>query len=426
MKRYLSILLLLITGVSFGQGTGIGAPGATQHNRGGAVDDSMQKWPIRVPVPYAYYPDSTGQVFVGKTDTLPYYMKFGRNEIYRFLTTNDLITGGLNIATAGLKWTGNYLQNVNHKVIDFDSVKKVVITDDSGKSAFCIDTSFMTTHRGVIGLYHRHDTDIVGTGNFINNTGMLALHTTSVTQVDLSAGTSALEFYSDPTIVEFEIGLNGNQIIEADSDPGNTYTNVQVGVNSYYTQYNTTYDWVSTFVNGVLSLQLDRANAKYGIGDLGGAGNTTAMVCDDGSRLFVFTAGSGKMSVDVTNVANRHRTEPNTDGYYSIAATITTPAYGTTVNQAATILVNGATLDAEFHTGTGATGYLLPTGVNAEVGSIVKICDLDAIAVTSNITIDAGTGNTINATTVAQTKVMNVSGSCYTLKKVTSTAWKLQ
>ena len=110
----------------------------------------------------------------------------------------------------------------------------------------------------------------------------------------------------------------------------------------------------------------------------------------------------------------------------NIGGTVLTSSYGTTLNLAAVTIGAGVIYDQNFTGSTGASGVHLPTGTNAAIGAIVIVSDLDAIALTSNITIDAGTGNTINGATIAQTFVMATNGQCVVLKKVTATQWKLQ
>lgn len=124
--------------------------------------------------------------------------------------------------------------------------------------------------------------------------------------------------------------------------------------------------------------------------------------------------GPGFVSVDTTGVINFSvNTENNL--YFS--------AYGSTLDLSSGLNGYG---DIEFTTGTGASGVLLPTGTNAPINSIVIISDLDSIALTNNIMIDAGTGNTINSTTIGQTFLMNINGQSIRLKKVTATTWKVQ
>lgn len=182
-------------------------------------------------------------------------------------------------------------------------------------------------------------------------------------------------------------------------------------------------------------LSLNEGGNIYGIGDLDGVNNGLYDQVDDGNKLYKRssskTNSSRLLSTSLESLtADRTRTEPDASGTYALVSnlggTITTPAYGTTVDLSAVTMVAGEIRDIEFASGTGATGLLLPTGTNAAIGAIVIVGDLLAISLTSNIVVDAGASNTINAATIAQTQTMNVSGSCWTLKKITATAWKLQ
>lgn len=127
--------------------------------------------------------------------------------------------------------------------------------------------------------------------------------------------------------------------------------------------------------------------------------------------------------------ANRVRTEPDKDGTYAITSdlggNITIVSYGNTIDLSSSSVDLGI-YDYEFTGGTGASSLILPKDQQAPIGTIFITSDLDAIALTSNITIDATPGNTINGTTIGQTFIMNVNGQCITLKKVTTTAWKIQ
>lgn len=128
--------------------------------------------------------------------------------------------------------------------------------------------------------------------------------------------------------------------------------------------------------------------------------------------------------------ADRVRTEPDKDGTYAMTSDLggtvdTSTSYGHTLDLSALIFPIGI-YDYEFTGSTGATSVLLPVNTNAPIGTIIIIGDLDAIALTSNITIDAGVGNQICGTTLAQTFVMNISGQCITLKKITNSKWKVQ
>jgi len=80
-----------------------------------------------------------------------------------------------------------------------------------------------------------------------------------------------------------------------------------------------------------------------------------------------------------------------------------------------------------FHVAhSGSTGAVTDTldTANFPVGTILVISDVDGIASTSNITIDADTGNTINgAGGSAQTLILNVDFSSVTIQLVNATTW---
>lgn len=106
-----------------------------------------------------------------------------------------------------------------------------------------------------------------------------------------------------------------------------------------------------------------------------------------------------------------------------IESKINSTTYGGTLNYAAGF----AGYSSCFFSGsTGASTVLLPTAAIAPIGTKFVIKDLDAIASTSNITVDAGSSNTINGSTIAQTYVMNVNGQSLSLRKVTNEIWSVE
>ena len=104
---------------------------------------------------------------------------------------------------------------------------------------------------------------------------------------------------------------------------------------------------------------------------------------------------------------------------------VITEPYGVNLDLSLYIL-NVKAYNFAFTGGTGALNFLLPTGTNATIGCVFIIDDLDCICSSSPITIDAGVGNNISYTTVAQTIIINTNGGSITLKKVTSTIWRVQ
>src|ERR1700761_2706634 len=169
MKNYLLIGLLLIANISFGQGTPVGAVGATQHNLGAATIDSNLKVPFRRLIPYVYCTrgaDTVGTIFVNSADSSLWYMKKGRAQAWRVLTTGD--TGAhvntSNIATAALTWNDDYVQNLNHKQLFLNNGHKFIMTDDSGRITYATDTFFTAFKRSAFVSYHKADTDIIVMG----------------------------------------------------------------------------------------------------------------------------------------------------------------------------------------------------------------------------------------------------------------------
>lgn len=109
-----------------------------------------------------------------------------------------------------------------------------------------------------------------------------------------------------------------------------------------------------------------------------------------------------------------------------VDAAIGSTTYGGTLNYSSGFGGKSSAFFSGSHSGT-ATGLLLPTGVNAVIGTKFTIDDLGGLATTDPITVDAGTGNTITSTTgTAQTFVINSNGESLTIKKLTSTAWMVE
>lgn len=95
-------------------------------------------------------------------------------------------------------------------------------------------------------------------------------------------------------------------------------------------------------------------------------------------------------------------------------------------------VVAGVDYDLEVHGGSsGAVTISLDTS-NTPVGAVIIVSDTDALAATQNITIDAGSGNTINSATIAQTYVIGATqvGASVTLKLIDNTpgayVWKVE
>lgn len=140
-----------------------------------------------------------------------------------------------------------------------------------------------------------------------------------------------------------------------------------------------------------------------------GVGTITGIIQGNGTAPFSpITVGSGLTFAGGTLSANG--TPP-----------IITTNYGATLSG-----VGSSSRHIIFHSGSGATGVNFVTGTGAPVGTIVVLTDEDAIASTSNITVDAGSGNFIvydDAT--SQTYVMDQNGLTMTFEKISSTNWKV-
>lgn len=104
-------------------------------------------------------------------------------------------------------------------------------------------------------------------------------------------------------------------------------------------------------------------------------------------------------------------------------ATIRNVNYGTTTN----LVLSDYDIQVGAG-GSGATAVNLPTGTNAPIGTVFIIKDFGANGVANLITLDAGTGNTINGAAIAQTitwATVGVGGAL-TVKKITSSAWSIE
>lgn len=98
---------------------------------------------------------------------------------------------------------------------------------------------------------------------------------------------------------------------------------------------------------------------------------------------------------------------------------ITNGSYGTTVTPS---------LSDCFINLTGGTGATtIDLSASFVIGSELTISDSDCIASTSNITIDAGVGKVIisNVAAGSQTQTISVDGSVVTIKKISTTSWKI-
>lgn len=89
---------------------------------------------------------------------------------------------------------------------------------------------------------------------------------------------------------------------------------------------------------------------------------------------------------------------------------------------------NGINLSDYILPITGGTGPVTVDldSVNLAIGQLLIIKDLDCIASTSNITIDANTGKTISSNVVAQTFVMQTDGQCAYIRRISSTKYQVE
>lgn len=128
------------------------------------------------------------------------------------------------------------------------------------------------------------------------------------------------------------------------------------------------------------------------------------------------TLGDIYFGVDIQNKA---LLMPNT-----IVESVDAEPYGSTINLAAGMA--GENMVTFGPSGGGASTINLPTGTNAYVGTRFTASDLGGAVAANNVTIDAGTGNTITGTGgTAQTFILNTNGTSVTLIKATSTKWMI-
>lgn len=128
------------------------------------------------------------------------------------------------------------------------------------------------------------------------------------------------------------------------------------------------------------------------------------------------TLGDIYFGVDITN---KKLLMPNT-----IIESVDAEPYGSTINLVAGMA--GENMVTFGPSGGGASTINLPTGTNADVGTRFTASDLGGAVAANNVTIDAGTGNTITGPGgTAQTFILNTNGTSVTLIKATSTKWMI-
>jgi hypothetical protein len=248
------------------------------------------------------------------------------------------------------------------------------------------------------------------------------------------------------TVVREEIGAYHILLVNNQSGPfvsGETVTGLTSGKSAVITLLSSsplgdTFTWVD---GGTSSGQYEPCHPTFGVALSGGAvvtyisQETGALVGDqwiidvvvDVSPRVIASPTSVSMG-DVGDIYNKTKLYINDTSRIIVRnggivdSSVSTPAYGTTE----TLTTDSGSHDLNFTTGTGPTTVLLPTGTNSPIGQIYIIKDLDCIASSSNITIDAGTGNFICGTAVSQTYIMSTDGECVLLKKVTVDKWSVQ
>lgn len=109
-------------------------------------------------------------------------------------------------------------------------------------------------------------------------------------------------------------------------------------------------------------------------------------------------------------------------GFTSQFLRLTSNVYGFNLG---TVSFTGENTSIIFSGGTGAITALLPTtGENFQDGTLLMVMDGDGIAAANTITIDAGSGNTINDNgVIAQTTIIDSNGGSKIFYKISSTGW---
>lgn len=232
-----------------------------------------------------------------------------------------------------------------------------------------------------------NDTRLVRNG--LGNTGELNINTTIAPIVALTL-TGPTSLITGLAILDGSLSLGvagGNQTVIALDDA--------TGVIGMATGYN---QGGMAQVNTFDSTWTDDGSQGYiNMGDINGGQNSTTWKLDDVAQTITSVGTIVESAIDISNYVS------NSD--YSAGF---------------------AGKSAVYYSGsTGTPGILLPTTTIAPVGTKFTMGDLDGIAAANNITVDAGTGNTINGITVAQTYVINQNGQAITIQKVSATAWKI-
>tara|TARA_R110000868_G_scaffold175724_4_gene412922 strand:- start:4705 stop:7032 length:2328 start_codon:yes stop_codon:yes gene_type:complete len=180
-------------------------------------------------------------------------------------------------------------------------------------------------------------------------------------------------------------------------------------------------------------LNLDQGTRQYGIGDLDNNDGDPYINIDGPNANIQFSPAYPNTRDDSGSFAPTSFLYTNASGDVFVAplsfvpgaVSMQTAAYSVgTVDYSAG--APAANTNLSFTSATGTPTVLLPDGVGA-IGDTVTVNDLLAISSTSNITIDAGGGNTITwSGGVTQTALMSVDGSSYTLRLISATQWMLE
>lgn len=174
-------------------------------------------------------------------------------------------------------------------------------------------------------------------------------------------------------------------------------------------------NWVTSFAVSFGRMQvLDGLNRTSCVGDCDATGNSTTISTDDRDQNKNVIINASKLIQLKTKVTER------TGGVQDDS--VTNVAYGSTTN----LIAHDGTYDIEVTSGTGTTTINLPSEASTSVGDTYIISDLDAISSTSRITVDAGAGNSIHASTIAQTFSIATNGQSITIKKVAGKTWKIE
>ncbi len=292
----------------------------------------------------------------------------------------------------------------------------------------------------------------VGSGDGGNLSLGVALPTASGTSQNAYStlikmlGTNGEVIVGSPTPVVF--GSNATSYIDILSGSGSMSFNTSDGTNSMAltnapdsstlmgSQFGTGYafnDTARTIYLGDSTgsvLTADFSSRMIKIGDVNKSQNELSFNTDPGTLLHFTDIGSYFLIDDSSNVP----LFSVRNGVNAFTATSTTvvednigsTTYGGTLNYASGFTGKSRAFFTGSHS-VSPSGVLLPTGVNAPIGTKFTVDDLGFLGLTDPITVDAGTGNLITGVgTQAQTFVIGVNGGSATFVKLTSTDWMVE